>query len=185
MVSKLCIAFTKNSTTQEFVLRNGEELKEIMDLFDKIVPYACKDTIVESDTRVFHERWVGERFSVVFCMTEVSTHSCWFIALKPTLKFRQDYERVTIGNIHIRPWLLRCLNYTESDVSMTYKTACKFIFRDLNVLLSMEKSHDYRRRLALAMALHPRLGRDSLLGTLGDTDVLRMVAYAMILVAKG
>jgi len=98
MVSKLCIAFTKNTTTQEFVLRNGEELKEIMDLFDKIVPYACKDTIVESDTRVFHERWVGERFSVVFCMTEVSTHICWLIAFKlnsqipPGLRARHDRQ---------------------------------------------------------------------------------------------
>ncbi len=67
---------------------------------------------------------------------------------------------------------------------MSYKTACKFIFKDLKPLVAIEKKHNYRRRLAMAMALHPRLGRDSLLGTLGDTDVLRMIAYAMFYFTK-
>lgn len=74
MTSKLCIAFTKSSAHQEFVLYNRAELQEIMEMFDSMFPNAQRNTIVDSERAVFHERWLGERLNIVFCFTEVRVH---------------------------------------------------------------------------------------------------------------
>jgi len=71
MTSKLCIAFTKSSAHQEFVLYNRAELQEIMEMFDSMFPHAQRNTIVDSERAVFHERWLGERLNIVVCFTEV------------------------------------------------------------------------------------------------------------------
>ena len=71
MASKLCVAFSKSSRYEEFLILNMAEVEEIMAMFDTMIPNAAKNTIVDSETEVFHERWIGERFSIVFCMTEV------------------------------------------------------------------------------------------------------------------
>ena len=75
MASKLCIAFSKSSRYEEFLILNMTEVEEIMAMFDEMIPNAGKNTIVDSETEVFHERWIGERFSIVFCMTEVFARS--------------------------------------------------------------------------------------------------------------
>lgn len=87
------------------------------------------------------------------------------------------------SNVRLRGWVHRCLNYCSSPdgVTMHYLTACKLMFKDLRLLLRLERKHNARRRLALAMALHPRLGKSSPLAALGP-DVVRMVAYANYLV---
>ena len=75
MASKLCVAFSKSSRYEEFLILNMAEVEEIMAMFDTMIPNAAKNTIVDSETEVFHERWIGERFSIVFCMTEVLARS--------------------------------------------------------------------------------------------------------------
>ena len=75
MASKLCIAFSKSNRYEEFLILNMAEVEEIMAMFDAMIPNAGKNTIVDSETEVFHERWIGERFSIVFCMTEVLARS--------------------------------------------------------------------------------------------------------------
>ena len=84
---------------------------------------------------------------------------------------------MAFGGLIIRPWVHHCMSSFGPDVSMSYKTACRLIFKDLKTLLRIEKKHDARRRLALAMGLHPRLGGNSLLSLLGETEVLRLIAY--------
>lgn len=70
--ASLCVYFTKSNDYQEFSVRNRLELYEVMDMFDKMFPNAGKFTEVDSDNDVYHERWIGERFSIVFCVNKVS-----------------------------------------------------------------------------------------------------------------
>ena len=51
------------------------------------------------------------------------------------------------------------------------------MFKDLKILLSIEKKHNAKRRLALAMALHPRLGKESALGLICK-EIMVAVAYS-------
>ena len=82
------------------------------------------------------------------------------------------------SNVRLRSWVYRCLNHVPDEgATMHYLTACRLMFKDLRVLMRLERKHNARRRLALAMALHPRLGRSSWLVAL-PPDVVRMIAYA-------
>jgi hypothetical protein len=74
--ASLCVFFTKRNDYQEFAVRNLLELYEVMDMFDKMFPNAGKFTEVDSDTAVYHERWIGERFSIVFCVSKVNNVLC-------------------------------------------------------------------------------------------------------------
>jgi hypothetical protein len=80
-------------------------------------------------------------------------------------------------NIGLRSYIYECLYSLECGIEMTYKTAFKTMFKDLKILLSIEKKHNAKRRLALAMALHPRLGRDSVLGLICK-EIMVAVAYS-------
>ena len=91
----------------------------------------------------------------------------------------QDWEHVIIDGIEIRGWVYECINYgpdIDYTPSMHYRNAFKLVFKDLKTLLRIENKHSSLRRLALAMALHPRLGKDSQLSVLGDQFVWA-VAY--------
>jgi len=88
----------------------------------------------------------------------------------------KNWERVGFCNVGLRSYIYECLYSLGCGVEMTYKTAFKTMFKDLKTLLSIEKNHNAKRRLALAMALHPRLGKDSALGLICK-EIMVVIAY--------
>ena len=66
----VCVALKRN-VKHDITPRHGHELFQIMDLFDSIFPNASKNTVVDSEHDEYHERWIGNRFRIIFCFNEV------------------------------------------------------------------------------------------------------------------
>ena len=101
--------------------------------------------------------------------------------------FRLSREGDDYGNfvqfVGLRPraWLLRCICMRGDayDFELKYWRAIRMAFDDLERLMRWRRSRIVRRRLALAMALHGRLGAASPLAGLG-LDLVQRVADALV-----
>jgi len=125
-----------------FRMHSKGDVVRCMELLDKKYPEAFHHSILEPDNTVSNSRQLGDRILVVFYTDSHTRHEIYF------------------HGVIIAKWVK-----TKIPVA---RAVC-LILKDLAHLLALEAKIDarsLRRKVAIAMGLHPRLGPQSALGLL-------------------
>jgi hypothetical protein len=134
-----------------FVMRSHADVMVCLQSFDVMHPAAFRHSRLEDDGAVCHGRLLGDRMVLTF--------------------FTDGGRRneIYIMGVVVGKWLK----------TVQPLRAMRHVFKDLHRLLAQENRLNARlcdRKLALAMSLHPRLGRQSTLSLFLDADLIEHIS---------